>query len=55
LGLNQRPKRLSPSTGQARTLRNPDLIHAMLNHLVAVEEEIVVDLLLADLAAGITD
>ena len=25
----------------------------MLNHLVAVEEEIVMDLLLADLAAGI--
>jgi hypothetical protein len=29
-------------------------MHAMLNHLVAVEEEIVMDLLLADLAAGIT-
>jgi hypothetical protein len=27
-------------------------MHAMLNHLVSVEEEIVVDLLLADLAAG---
>jgi uncharacterized protein (TIGR02679 family) len=54
LGLNQRPKRLSPSTGQARTPWDPDLMHAMLNHLVAVEEEIVMDLLLADLAAGVT-
>lgn len=52
LGLNQRPKRLSSSTGQARTPWDPDLMHAMLNHLVSVEEEIVVDLLLADLAAG---
>lgn len=54
LGLNQRPKRLSPSAGQARTPWDLDLMHAMLNHLVAVEEEIVMDLLLADLAAGIT-
>lgn len=54
LSLNQRPKRLSPSTGQARTPWDPDLLHAMLNHLVAVEEEIVMDLLLADLATGIT-
>jgi len=54
LGLNQRQKRLSPSTGQARTPWNPDLMQAMLNHLVAVEEEIVMDLLLADLAAGVT-
>jgi uncharacterized protein (TIGR02679 family) len=54
LGLNPRPKRLSPSAGQARTPWDPDLMPAMLNHLVAVEEEIVMDLLLADLAAGIT-
>lgn len=31
------------------------LMHTMLNHLVAIEEEIVMDLLLADLAAGIID
>jgi uncharacterized protein (TIGR02679 family) len=54
LGLNPRPKRLSPSTGQARTPWDPDLMYAMLNHLVAVEEEIVMDLLLADLATGVT-
>jgi uncharacterized protein (TIGR02679 family) len=54
LRLNQRPKRFSPSTGQARTPWDPDLLHAMLNHLVVVEEEIVMDLLLADLVSGIT-
>jgi len=54
LGLNQRPKRLSPATGQARTPWDPDLMQAMLNHIVAVEEEIVMDLLLADLAAGVS-
>lgn len=48
-----RPKRLSPPAGQARTPWDPDLLHAMLSHLAAVEEEIVMDLLLADLATGI--
>jgi uncharacterized protein (TIGR02679 family) len=53
LGRNLRPKRLSPPAGQARTPWDPDLLHAMLSHLAAVEEEIVMDLLLADLATGI--
>lgn len=53
LGRNLRPKRLSPPAGQARTPWDPDLLHAMLSHRAAVEEEIVMDLLLADLATGI--
>lgn len=51
LALNERPKPLSPPTGQVRTPWDPDLARVMLNDLAAVEEEIVMDLLLSDLAA----
>jgi uncharacterized protein (TIGR02679 family) len=52
LALNSRHKRLPAPPGQVPTPWDDTLGHTMLDHLIAVEEETVLDPLLAELAAG---
>lgn len=52
LALNARPKPLPAPPREAQAPWDLALVSAMRDHLMAVEEETVVDLLLADLAAG---
>jgi hypothetical protein len=52
LDLNTRPKPLLAPPGEAQAQWDSALVPAMHDHLMAVEEEIVLDWLLADLAAG---
>ncbi len=52
LTLNSRLKRLPAPAGKVQTPWDRALAHTMLDHLMAVEEETVIDHLLADLAAG---
>lgn len=53
LALNSRPKRLPAPAGKVLTPWDHALAHTMCDHLMAVEEETVIDYLLADLA-GLT-
>jgi len=52
LNLNSRLKRLRPPKGQVETPWDHDLAAAVLNHRIAVEEEAVMDQLIADLAVA---
>ena len=52
LTLNNRPKRLLPPVGQVQTPWDQALACTMLDHNMAVEEETVMDHLLADLTVG---
>lgn len=52
LTLNSRLKHLPAPGGKVQTSWDPALAHTMLDHLIAVEEETVIDRLLADLAVG---
>ena len=52
LALNSRPKRLPAPAGKVLTPWDHALAHTMRDHLMAVEEETVIDHLLADLAVG---
>jgi uncharacterized protein (TIGR02679 family) len=52
LTLNNRLKRLPTPTGKVQTPWDDALAHTMRDHLIAVEEETVLDRLLADLAVG---